>query len=294
MELGELIKHKRKEMKITQKDLANGICTQALISRIENGDIIPKENILDKIGERLYLNKEDLTLVSSNTRYREKIDQLKQTIRKYLTQRDYKTIELILLQNKSLIDEIKNDNDRAFLAWIEASLQDKIYNQPDTALSQLNNIQLTNIDSELVIEILNAIGVIYYRNSDFDRALNVFRNAVNIIDDKIDFKVQVKVMLNYALTLEEKDEDRKALEVTIRSIQLLIENESLFILGDLYHTKAHILRKLGHLEEAKKNNQLALSLYIIQKNDEFQTMTQLEIKELAEELEHAHSFDYMS
>lgn len=293
MELGELIKHKRKEMKITQKDLANGICTQALISRIENGDIIPKENILDKIGERLYLNKEDLTLVSSNTRYREKIDQLKQTIRKYLTQRDYKTIELILLQNKSLIDEIKNDNDRAFLAWIEASLQDKIYNQPDTALSQLNNIQLTNIDSELVIEILNAIGVIYYRNSDFDRALNVFRNAVNIIDDKIDFKVQVKVMLNYALTLEEKDEDRKALEVTIRSIQLLIENESLFILGDLYHTKAHILRKLGHLEEAKKNNQLALSLYIIQKNDEFQTMTQLEIKELAEELEHAHSFDYM-
>lgn len=294
MELGELIRINRKKLKMTQKDLSDGICTQALISRIEHGDIIPKQSILNEIGARLNLSTDDLQLVTNNTRYREKIEQLKQTIRKYLTQRDYKTIELILHHNKSLVNEVQNANDKAFLCWIEASLQDKIYHQSAIALDLLNEISLDDIEDELVIEILNAIGVIYYRNSDFNHAINVFRNAVNVIDEKINFKVQVKVMLNYALTLEELDSDKKALEVTMRSINLALENESLFILGDLYHTKAYILRKLGHLLEAKKNNQIALSLYTIQNNDEFQTMTQLEIKELSDELENVHSFDYMN
>lgn len=294
MELGELIRINRKKLKMTQKDLSDGICTQALISRIEHGDIIPKQSILNEIGARLNLSTDDLQLVTNNTRYREKIEQLKQTIRKYLTQRDYKTIELILHHNKSLVNEVQNANDKAFLCWIEASLQDKIYHQSAIALDLLNEIPLDDIEDELVIEILNAIGVIYYRNSDFNHAINVFRNAVNVIDEKINFKVQVKVMLNYALTLEELDSDKKALEVTMRSINLALENESLFILGDLYHTKAYILRKLGHLLEAKKNNQIALSLYTIQNNDEFQTMTQLEIKELSDELENLHSFDYMN
>lgn len=294
MELGELIKLNRKKMKMTQKELSNGICTQALISRVEHGDIIPNQSILNKIGARLNLSSDDLQLVKSNTRYREKIEQLKQTIRKYLTQRDYKTIELILHHNKPLVDNVQNANDKAFLRWIEASLQDKIYNQSDIALDLLNEISLNDIEDELVIEILNAIGVIYYRNGDFNRAINVFQNAVNVIDEQIDFKVQVKVMLNYALSLEEIDGDKKALEVILHSINIVVENESLFILGDLYHTKAHILRKLGHLLEAKKNNQIALSLYMIQNNDEFQTMTQIEIKELSEEMEEIPSFDYMS
>lgn len=293
MELGELIKSNRKQLKMTQKELSSGICTQALISRIEHGDIIPNQSILNKIGTRLNLNLDDLQLIKSNTLYSEKIDQLKQTIRKYLTKRDYKTIELVLHHNKQLVDDVQNANDKAFFSWIEASLQDKIYNQADIALELLNQIALNDIEDELVIEILNAIGVIYYRNGDFNLAINVFQNAINVVDEEVDFKVRVKVMLNYALSLEEIDSDKKALEVILHSISLVVENESLFILGDLYHTKAHILRKLGHLLEAKKNNQLALSLYVIQNNDEFQTMTQIEIKELSLEMEEVSSFDYM-
>lgn len=294
MELGELIKHKRKELGLTQKELSDGICTQALISRIEKGDIVPKKAILDKLGKRLNLEKNELNQVTTKTKYNDDVAQIKRTIRRYLAKRDYETIELLLSNNQFIIQRIDNENDEAFFSWIKASLQDKLYNKKDLALKTLNNISLKELDDELVIEILNAIGVIYYKSENFNKALNVFRNAVNIIEEHINYKVQAKVMLNYVLTLEEKNQEKEALETTMRAIDSIVKEDSMFLLGDLYHTKGYLLRKLGHLEEAKKNNQLALSIFEIQNNNEFITMTQLEIKEIDDELQNTGPINYMN
>ena len=66
----------------------------------------------------------------------------------------------------------------------------------------------------------------------------------------------------------------------------------MYLLGDLYHTKGYILRKLGHLQEAKKSNQLALSIFEIQNNNKFKTMTQLEIEEINHLLQKVIPIDY--
>ncbi len=294
MELGELVKHARKEMGLTQKDLSAGICTQALISRIEKGDIIPKKSILDQLGKRLELSETDLNQVTHKAKYNDEIHQVKTTIRKYLEKRDYETIELLLNHNEFMIKKVNDENDQAFFSWIKASIQDKLYGQKGVALKILNDISLEGLNEELVLEILNAIGVIYYQDHKFEQALNVFRNGDNIIDEHIDYKVQAKIMLNYALTLEETASEKKALEVVMRAIDAIVNQNSMFLLGDLYHTKGYLLRKLGHLEEAKKSNQLALSIFEIQKNNEFKMMTQLEIKEINDELQTTSAINYMS
>jgi transcriptional regulator with XRE-family HTH domain len=294
MELGELVKHARKEMGLTQKDLSAGICTQALISRIEKGDIIPKKSILDQLGKRLELSGSDLNQVTHKAKYNDEIHQVKTTIRKYLEKRDYETIELLLKHNEFMIKKVNDENDQAFFSWIKASIQDKLYGQKGVALKILNDISLEGLNEELVLEILNAIGVIYYQDNKFEQALNVFRNGDNIIDEHIDYKVQAKIMLNYALTLEETASEKEALEVVMRAIDAIVSQNSMFLLGDLYHTKGYLLRKLGHLEEAKKSNQLALSIFEIQKNNEFKMMTQLEIKEINDELQTTSAINYMS
>lgn len=293
MDLGKIIKNKRLEMGLTQKELSDNICTQALISRIEKGDIIPKKEILDKLRNRLQLNDINLDEITKNAKSKKEVTQIKKTIRRNLINRDYETIELILNHNENLINKINDSSNRAFFLWINASLQDKLYNNKEKALEILNNISLNDLDDELAIEIMNAIGVIYYQDNDFDEALRIFHNAINIINETMDYKIKAKLMLNYALTLEEKNEDKQALEITIQTIDLLVNNDSIFLLGDLYHTRAHLLRKLGHLTEAKRNNQLALSIFEIQNNIKFKTMTQLEIRELENELKKHDSIDYM-
>lgn len=292
MDFGSLIKSKRKELGLTQKELSEGICTQALISRIEKGDIVPQNSILQQLGSRLQLNDKELSTLAYKTRYDNEIDELKRNIRRALTRRDYDYIEKILEQNKILINNANNENDQAFFIWMNASLQDKLYNQKDKALKILTEIPLLNLEDELAIEILNAIGVIYYQGNEFKQALNVFQHAVSMIEDNIDYMIQTKLLFNYALTLEEYDEDKKALDYIIQAIERLIIEDSMYLLGDLYHTKGFVLRKLGHLEEAKKSNQLALSIFEIQNNNKFKVMTQLEIKEINHLLQKVIPIDY--
>lgn len=292
MDFGNLIKSKRKELDLTQKELAEGICTQALISRIEKGDIVPQNSILQQLGSRLQLDDNELNNLAYKTRYDNEMFEIKKKIRKALTRRDYVYIEKILEQNKILISNTNNQNDQAFFTWMKASLQDKLYHQKDKALKILTEIPLLHLEDELAIEILNAIGVIYYQGEEFKEALNVFQHAVNMIEDNIDYMVQTKLLFNYALTLEEFDEDKKALDYIIQAIERLIFEDSMYLLGDLYHTKGFILRKLGHLQEAKKSNQLALSIFEIQNNNKFKVMTQLEIEEINFLLQKVVPIDY--
>lgn len=292
MDFGNLIKSKRKELGLTQIELSEGICTQALISRIEKGDIIPQDSILQQLGTRLQLDDKELNSLAYKTKYDNEMLEVKKEIRRALTRRDYEYIEKTLEQNKLLINNINNENDQAFFTWVDASLQDKLYHQKDNALKILKKIPLFNLDNELAIEILNAIGVIYYQWDDFKEALNVFQHAVNMIEKDIDYMVQTKILFNYALTLEEFDEDKKALDYIIQAIDRLVVEDSMYLLGDLYHTKGYILRKLGHLQEAKKSNQLALSIFEIQNNNKFKTMTQLEIEEINHLLQKVIPIDY--
>jgi len=292
MDFGNLIKSKRKELGLTQKELSEGICTQALISRIEKGDIVPQNSILQQLGSRLQIDDDELNTLAYKTRYDNEIIDTKKSIRRALTRRDYVYIEEILEQNKILINNTNNENDQAFFTWMNASLQDKLYHQKDKALQILTEIPLLNLEDELAIEILNAIGVIYYQGNEFKQALNVFKNAVSMIEDDIDYMVQTKLLFNYALTLEEYDEDKQALDFIIQAIERLIIEDSMYLLGDLYHTKGFILRKLGHLQEAKKSNQLALSIFEIQNNNKFKVMTQLEIEEINHLLQKVVPIDY--
>ncbi|WP_406686207.1 helix-turn-helix domain-containing protein, partial [Rossellomorea vietnamensis] len=51
--IGKKIKELRQEVNITQGELAEGICTQALISRIEKGETDPNATALYQISKRL-------------------------------------------------------------------------------------------------------------------------------------------------------------------------------------------------------------------------------------------------
>ena len=51
--LGDMIRELRKERKLTQEELADGICSAVSISRIENGNQMPSNTILERLLERL-------------------------------------------------------------------------------------------------------------------------------------------------------------------------------------------------------------------------------------------------
>lgn len=54
--IGKKIKELEKGVGVTQGGLADGICTQALISRIEKGDIFPGATVLYQISNKTNTN----------------------------------------------------------------------------------------------------------------------------------------------------------------------------------------------------------------------------------------------
>lgn len=67
---GAAIRKARKKKGLSQKQLADGICTQATISLIENKNVCPNFNILNQLCQRLGVNVTD---ISFNPRYGEKL-----------------------------------------------------------------------------------------------------------------------------------------------------------------------------------------------------------------------------
>ncbi|MGX6977961.1 helix-turn-helix domain-containing protein [Vagococcus elongatus] len=56
---GTNLKKVRKEMKLSQKQLAEDICSQAMLSRIENNEVIPNALIMTEICKRLNISVEE-------------------------------------------------------------------------------------------------------------------------------------------------------------------------------------------------------------------------------------------
>lgn len=282
LSLGNMIKNKRKNLNLTQAELANNICAQSMLSKIERDELIPSNKILEQIANKLNIDFSKLKDNSQQIDEKKNIHDIKKIIRSYLEKREYESIS-ILLENMNQKKWNLESEDIVFFQWIEASTY--YYKTKDSvaAFEKFKLINYDEISNDLRVEVTNALGRIYYLEKNFDKALTIFENAYSY-SEGIRPETRAKLSFNYVLALEEKNRDKEALEIVIRAIKLLVKNNSLLALGDLYHTKGYLLRKLGYLEEAKKSNQIALCIFEIQNNVEFKIMTQIEIDELKKEI----------
>ncbi len=90
-DVGSLIKEKRKELKLTQETISNGICSISYLSKIENNQIMPNEYFVREIMTKLDVEE---------SRYMKTIDD-----RKYLSN----MIEGIFYYDQEVVSDIFND-----------------------------------------------------------------------------------------------------------------------------------------------------------------------------------------
>ncbi|WP_125568013.1 helix-turn-helix domain-containing protein [Companilactobacillus insicii] len=98
MLLGKIIQEQRKKLNMSQLELADGICTQAIISKIENKNIPPSTNVLISICQKLHLTLDNVfsefsSLPSSNL-YIDKFQTMDQAVQD---------------SNYTLVESIAND-----------------------------------------------------------------------------------------------------------------------------------------------------------------------------------------
>ena len=115
---GELLRRRREEMKLTQEELAFGICSAATLSRIENGTQMPTRDHYEAFRERLGMpydliplgiNFESIMLVNIKDRIRDLLFQIR------LNEIDIPFEELITLSQDITI----TNGDRQFIKMVD-------------------------------------------------------------------------------------------------------------------------------------------------------------------------------
>jgi len=93
--VGEKIKELRKQMGLSQKELSHNICTQAQISKIEKGEVLPLSSTLYLISKRLGVDVNYFFDIDTTPR----LDYVEETFRQLKAARrntDYHTIKQIV------------------------------------------------------------------------------------------------------------------------------------------------------------------------------------------------------
>lgn len=199
--LGEVIKQRRIELKLTQEQLCEGICEPITISRMENGKQTPSRNHINAILQRLGLPDDRYyALLSKNEM---EIEALKKEILACEIRFERARAEERLCARESALhklfelEKIMDDNDRItrqYILSIKAALgkEDGPYTFTEKLELLLEAIQLTvprfNLDeiNNLLYSIdetrlINQIAVTYSSAGKHEKAIEIYNQLLNYI-----------------------------------------------------------------------------------------------------------------
>ncbi len=264
-DLGEKVSYFRKAKGLTIKELAENLCDDSTIYRLEKGKQLPRLEILNDICLKLEISFKALFP------FDEEVDQLKKMCREFTYIEDYLSLELALEECNRVLEELHSAYSRVefrkFILWHQAILLHKKENKIVDALTVLTSlVNLENCVSELDISIMNSVGLIHLSNKNVDAAFEIYGVIYSKTKNKKvieDVTLLPRVGYNYANCMYKLKSYVNALEIIQEVLYYVETHQLIYSLGEIYHMMGILSKKNGYLidaEEAFKNAILVFTL----------------------------------
>ncbi|MEK3953217.1 helix-turn-helix domain-containing protein [Psychrobacillus sp. FSL K6-1464] len=281
-DLGRKVSYYRRSKGLSIKALAENVCNESTIHRLEKGKQLPRLEILNDICLKLEISFKALFPLN------EEVEELKSLCREFTYRNDYLSLELTLNKCKEVLEGISSiylkEEFRKFIQWHRAVLLHKTENKIDDALCILNKlVSIKNFGSELDISILNSIGLIYLSSNNVEAALKIY----SVINEKLmnqriyeDFTLIPRVRYNYAYTLYKLDCFEEALEVTYEILHYMKARQLMYSLGKVYHMIGILSKKCGLLDEAEEAFNNAILVFTLTKDQQNLNVAKIDLSNL--------------
>ncbi|MFC5631302.1 MULTISPECIES: helix-turn-helix domain-containing protein [Streptococcus] len=234
--IADKLKTKRKEYGLSQSELAEGICEQSQISKIERGNYMPTATLLYKLAGRL-----NVTIDYFFDEQIESVSNLKEFMRlstKLLEDRNYKDLEYLYNLEKEKQSFLSLDEE-SYLTWIHALILFYSYDEKDKAISLLEKtMSLVSEKHSVYLKILNTLANFYSlvgRDEDYERN---YQRLIELYSEK-DFDSQeflfgyIRTRYNYAHHLLAKDKALEAIQIAMETIEVCKEYQTSYQLAPL-------------------------------------------------------------
>ncbi|MDO4814911.1 MAG: helix-turn-helix domain-containing protein [Gemella sp.] len=285
--LATRLKNRRIELKLSQAQLAEGICKQGQISRIEQGSYSPGAELLYQLSKRLnvpleYFFDETVEEESPN------LKKFKELSRVFLNQRNYENLkyiyELEIQKNQKLAL-----TDRIYLSWIKAILVVYLEKNYEEGIKNLEDIlaQINEKDSLYLTVAISLLNIYYdYRTEDgyeeFYRKISEIISNITIVN-LYEIELVIRFKYNYCHHLWKNSKLEEAITAITETISLCKEYKSNYLLADLYCLLGNISEEISTNESRKNYYNKAYVLYSIDDNEEMMLKIEnnLNVKEIS-------------
>lgn len=290
--VGDIIKNRREELKITQEELCLGICDRKTLSRIENGKNPPTSFVLNSILERLGLSTDmyyslvfaenfavanlQYEIISANSdRNFTKSSQLLEKLKTY-NEAQSPIIKQFILRTEVLINsKILSPQQR-----IDKLTEAITITVPNFDINNFTNRFLSTEESKIILNIANA----YSDNDDRKSAINILFQLLELLNRQIldaqehsSTVILVTCNLSKFLCLEERYDE--ALIIAEKGINISIAYSKTKFLGEIMTNKAHCLCKKGNVLVGETLYRDAICIMRIMKHTKNAELTAKAIKE---------------
>lgn len=259
---GNVIKNIRKERHLTQKMLSQDICSQSVLSRIENDEELPNVLVMYQLCQRLGITMDQV--MENQAVEASELTGIFERIRYYFRNGNYEVVEKILRQ-PGFFERISLDDDLQHYYYFLGNC-DLLHQRYEQAIQHLKQglsysfqIEQEKI-TDIEIEIVSCLGKVYGECGQSKEARYFLEKSIRLyrlLPQEPTHIELVRIFYNYAKFLVRCEEWEKALDQVDFGIALARQKKSFYSLDELFQLKAEIFLSLGDSEQAEKAQQLA-------------------------------------
>ena len=270
--LASRLKERRKALKMSQKELAEGICKQGQISRIENGEYTPGSELLYALSRRLRVSM-DYFFDEQVQDEKNELENFRLVAENFISQRDYSSLKYLYnLESKS--SSHLSLSDKMYLEWIQTLVLFYCDDNKLEAVSKLEKLlKERNISEINYLRFSNTLFNFYYDIDNLNQFNeirdNLEKRVNNLIIHTIE-ELELSIKFNYNISrylwLQNNVED--ALNKISETIRICKRYRSNYLLADLYLLLGNASASFGNIDEVRDYYTKAKFLYNLDGNQE--------------------------
>lgn len=237
---GSTIKKLRKENKLTQEMLSQGICAQSVLSRIESGEEIPNVIVLQELCRRLNVTIDQV--MQSQPEKLQKVTKIFNRVRFLFIHHNYTEVQEVLNESK-VLDLLYLDTDFQIYYYYEGSCifyLDKDYENAIQSLKKGLAYTYTKGKSNvsaMEVHMMSCLGYIYLESGNMQKAGGYLEHSYQLMQElpigPASFEL-TKVFYHYAYFLFLKKDYQKSLEMCQNGIRWVQDCCSYYYLKELF------------------------------------------------------------
>lgn len=268
--LATRLKNRRKELKMSQRELAEGICKQGQISRLENGEFTPGADFLYALSKKLKVSIDYFF----NEQIVEEIDELsefKKLAQAFITNRNYESLKYIYELESVKVHRLSLVN-KFYMEWTKSLIDFYFYGQKEEAVARLEKVlsQLSVTDLTY-LQVANTLFNFYYDIEDLE--------SFNEIREKLEYQVNqlklntieelnlsIKFNYNVCRYLWLQNNTEEAITKITDTINQCKTYRTTYLLADLYLLIGNVSKNFSSKVAVKDYFETAYFLYKLEGN----------------------------